>query len=202
MKKLMISMLLASPATILAMENNTIQADESTPLLNNSQYERNLEAGILDCCSLGFLNQKYQHMKEEREVDFQLKMAEKKRQLATIVASTPLPPAPVSNVMRELPAPLPAHHEAPCANCSTGVDNFCHGVAACAVWTACFPCMCFASYSIPESSELIKKMELKKRYIETAASLGYHEDPRMRTPHDKSWEIYEDRYVRISKTNK
>lgn len=207
-------MLLASPATILAMNNNnnTIQAaDESTPLINKVKYEQHLEADVLDCCCLGFHNQKYQHIKEERELDFQLKMAEKKRQLAALlvgVNNTASTTPPTLNVMEQLPVALPnthAIHEAPCANCSTGVDNFCKGVTTCLAWTIGLPCACCKelidavepSPIEPSTDNRIAAMKKKQEFIEQAKSMGYYEDPARCREDDRPWIIYENRYIRI-----
>lgn len=205
MKPLITYLFLASSITILAMENNnnnrTIQADESTHLLiRKVKYDQDIEECVMDCCCMGFMKQKYQQIKEERELDFQLKMAEKKRQLATLLSGVNNTVSPITatpHVMGQFPTALPDNHEEPCANCTIGVNNFCEGVSTCALWTICFPFMWCAPSPREDIEKTLRVMEKKKQFVELAASLGYYEDPNKRKKDDVPWMIYTDRYIRI-----
>jgi hypothetical protein len=207
MKKLMISMLLASPLAIhpMDMENdgNTIQANERTRLINSAELstwdERALEEQAIYCCWFGHARQKYEQIKEERDIDFQLRIASKKRQLATALAG-------IANITSATPTPSTAGNA---ASAHVSENRDCNPEPCC-TWFWCGPCLacdkcccepCLESCK-PDVlvNEHIKEMEKKKEFIALAKSLGYHEDQTKRKEDDKPWIVYAERYIRNSNT--
>lgn len=82
------------------------------------------------------------------------------------------------------------------------VNDCCDAAAVCCIRMACFPCSLLLLAN-PESNiysdNLIKKMEEKKKFVDLAASLGFHEDPAKQRKHiDNPWDLHPDRFIRMN----